>query len=1420
MEQDRLPAVMQMEILNSVPGAVYAFRLDQNERLPVYANQKGLEMLEVSSMEEAVSACSGSFWNFVDPRDVMRVRSAYLRLGRNIGSTESFDFSLVTAKGNRRLIHTIARSHKGADGHVWIVDFTMDLFAVTKRNANIPELDPMTNLLEMHAFFAVLASQRKEHRGTAFAVLFVNLINFRSMNIRYGIAYGDRFLQAAGRCIRECFPEGAAAHFGGDHFAVFTPSRQIQKQAMNLREMIKKTGTDTIDCSIGACIWEDPDLTPETVCSRAKIACDDNRKHMNTFFSFYTEAMGKDLEMSEYVTSFLDEAIRRDWIQVYYQPVIRAVSGQLCGVEALARWQDPRRGLLFPASFIEPLEKAQLIWKLDLCVIRQVMEKIAERNAGNCPEIPVSLNLSRVDFLCCDIFYEIETLVKQYDIPRRMLHIEVTESTLTSREDEISHSLDRFRSAGYEIWIDDFGSGYSTLNLLKDYAFDVLKMDMAFLRKDTPRSRSIIASVIAMDKKIGSRTLAEGVETGEQADFLKKCGCEKLQGYYYGKPLPFDELLAHCRERGISVEDARQRTYYETVGQVNFLTDEPVVIAEEQKGRVRLLSANEAARNMLHKDGFEEEEQIQSALDSQGPDLEGRFREAARYAVSTNREGELLLTVREKMRFLRFRLLAVLDDRGLFRVRINDYPDSQKKLFQKNKLLLNILKLYQYVFCIDPGAESIRSLHFSDDLDEASGGVPLLREDGSPAGILPNIFPADRERCRAFLDLKTIRERLKQTEDGILREAFRTRTEQGSYRWMSHRLLYAEGTERKMVLYLIRSMDAENAMEEIQRRGDDPYRALIQKSSGAKDALWEDLMLHIPLALFWKDRERRFLGASRFFLDYFGFADESAVLGRNDEEMNWHPNNEVYKKAEEQVIATGEMQALVPGRCIAKGTARSIYATKWPTYRDGRISGLMGFFLDAQVLESVLEKAKDEDRERKGGLNTAAEFLQDLSDYESENREGKRPFGIIMIRIPELSRIAERYGKKAASRVQQVCGKVIAETAGSDATAAVLGIGRYGIIMAAPSRDVLWEEAGRFSAGIEAIHRVDSIPCTLFTKVKAAYGDEAMRFRKTVFSELFEENISGQTSVRRGETQIASLEQFLNEVPLGSYILTPDQTVLYWNKEAERLLGYRFDEVVGKRCVDLAFGCSFVSGDKITGGSCPALVAYRSGQVQTMQMLIRKKDGENLLVRNTLVPIRDDRGSVIDLAALFRSLGDGTYDQNILRDIYEVATRDPLTCLPGRTYMETCIGEELERYQRTGHPFAVLFADMDRFHDVNNRYGHNVGDCLLQELGIRLRKYGRRADRFCRWGGDEFVGLLQLRRPEEIENAAKRFLQLSNRTEIVVDGHQVACQAAIGITVVRQEDDLKSIVSRADRYMFLAKRHDSDQIVTDYSAES
>ena len=171
----------------------------------------------------------------------------------------------------------------------------------------------------------------------------------------------------------------------------------------------------------------------------------------------------------EYVVSHIDEAVSSGWIVVYYQPIVRTLSNKICGMEALARWNDPERGMLPPIDFIGPLEDAQLIWKLDLCVIRQAVMQIAERSSRGVAEIPVSVNLSRIDFLCCDIFHEIETLVQTYNVPRRMLHIEVTESIMTSDQNAVLQALDHFRDAGYELWMDDFGSGYSTLNLLKDY---------------------------------------------------------------------------------------------------------------------------------------------------------------------------------------------------------------------------------------------------------------------------------------------------------------------------------------------------------------------------------------------------------------------------------------------------------------------------------------------------------------------------------------------------------------------------------------------------------------------------------------------------------------------------------------------------------------------------------------------------------------------------------------------------------------------------------------------------------------------------------------------------------------------------------------------------------------------------------------
>lgn len=168
--------------------------------------------------------------------------------------------------------------------------------------------------------------------------------------------------------------------------------------------------------------------------------------------------------------------------------------------------------------------------------------------------VPVSFNLSRMDFITCDIFTEIEKLTQAYQLPPSQLRIEITESVFIKDIETVNQTLNKFRAAGYQIWMDDFGSGYSSLNVLKDYEFDTIKLDMAFLSNFTDRSKEIVKSVVDMAKHLGIHILTEGVETLEQYTFLRNIGCEMLQGFLFSKPLPYIQAIEYIEELGLTHE--------------------------------------------------------------------------------------------------------------------------------------------------------------------------------------------------------------------------------------------------------------------------------------------------------------------------------------------------------------------------------------------------------------------------------------------------------------------------------------------------------------------------------------------------------------------------------------------------------------------------------------------------------------------------------------------------------------------------------------------------------------------------------------------------------------------------------------------------------------------------------------------------
>ena len=321
----------------------------------------------------------------------------------------------------------------------------------------------------------------------------------------------------------------------------------IEEKIKKINDLIQKEDSESRPgIKAGGYLYRDPSEETRVSVEKSRYAFDMLKKQGYKLFLTYDNEMHDQYRMTQYIVNHIDEAVDNGYVKAYYQPVVYAKGRELCGSEALARWIDPKYGFLSPAKFVPALENAQLIYKLDIAMLKIVCKRLRNSIDNKEPVIPVSINFSRVDFKAVDIVSIIESTVVENNIPRELLHIEITESALAEDDDILKNSIKRLHDLGYAVWLDDFGSGYSSFNVLKDYAFDVLKLDMEFLVgfENNEKAKYLIKSVIPMAAQIGMKTLSEGVETMEEADFLESIGCGRLQGYLYGKPLPYEELKA------------------------------------------------------------------------------------------------------------------------------------------------------------------------------------------------------------------------------------------------------------------------------------------------------------------------------------------------------------------------------------------------------------------------------------------------------------------------------------------------------------------------------------------------------------------------------------------------------------------------------------------------------------------------------------------------------------------------------------------------------------------------------------------------------------------------------------------------------------------------------------------------------------
>ncbi|MBR3328500.1 MAG: phosphodiesterase [Atopobiaceae bacterium] len=406
----------------------------------------------------------------------------------------------------------------------------------------LKHIDPFTGLLTIDRFFSLLQEivEAQESFNTDITVLYLDIDDFKSFNRAFDHDAGDELLLFVANKIAKAFPTDIVAHLTVDRFAVVSDSSDVVRKCAALHEQtrsFREAFAPELKC--GAFVLEKEVRSAHIALDCAKLACESIKGRFDVAYRSFDGDLKERFFTRRYVARHAEEAVHDNWIRAFAQPVVCTSTGKLCGFEALARWDDPERGILSPAIFIPTLEDAHLIHKLDACMVDEVCHYLSECQQQGEEVVPASINLSRLDFQLCDALEMVISSCKRWNIPYDLLAIEVTESALNDRSD-LRAEMDRFRAAGFEVWMDDFGCGYSSLNLLKDYEFDVLKVDMEFLRdlEVNERSKTIVASVISMAKRLGIRTLVEGVETTAHHEFLRSLGCDMMQGYLFGKPRP------------------------------------------------------------------------------------------------------------------------------------------------------------------------------------------------------------------------------------------------------------------------------------------------------------------------------------------------------------------------------------------------------------------------------------------------------------------------------------------------------------------------------------------------------------------------------------------------------------------------------------------------------------------------------------------------------------------------------------------------------------------------------------------------------------------------------------------------------------------------------------------------------------------
>ncbi len=420
--------------------------------------------------------------------------------------------------------------------------------------------DALTGIYNKEYFYDKVKKLFEENPETEYCIVCTDVKNFKIINDVFGVEVGDKLLMRIASAIRFMAKDGwIFGRLTGDRFSICLPKKEFDESEF-MHEISKMCRLSEnyifkIQIHMGVYFIEDKSLRISIMCDRANLAIRTVKESYQNSVAYYKETLREDFLNEQKLISEFDIALRSGQFHPYIQPQVFSEDGKIRGGEVLVRWIHPQSGMIPPYKFIPVFEQTGLIGRLDSYMWEQACIKLQEWQRKGFTDQYLSVNISQKDFYLLDVYQTVTSLIEKYQLSPKQLHLEITETAIMNNPQEQLPLISRLREYGFMIEIDDFGSGYSSLNTLKDMKADVLKIDMGFLRKtaNQERSKIILKMVVSLAKSLQMEVITEGVETQEQVDFLKDYGCDIFQGYHFAKPMPVRDFEENFLNQTVQV---------------------------------------------------------------------------------------------------------------------------------------------------------------------------------------------------------------------------------------------------------------------------------------------------------------------------------------------------------------------------------------------------------------------------------------------------------------------------------------------------------------------------------------------------------------------------------------------------------------------------------------------------------------------------------------------------------------------------------------------------------------------------------------------------------------------------------------------------------------------------------------------------